>query len=87
MRTYARIADGVVAELVATSEPVAELFHPSLDFVDATGSEAGVGWLWTGSAFMPPLPPQPTLRPPSLGELEAALAALAAQVAALRGQG
>ncbi len=36
---------------------------------------------------MPPLPPQPTLRPPSLGELEAALAALAAQVAALRGQG
>jgi hypothetical protein len=87
MRTYARISAGVVAELVHADGNIAGMYHPALKFVEATGTEAGVGWLWTGTAFVPPPPARPTLAAPTLAELDAALAALAQQVAALRGQG
>jgi hypothetical protein len=87
MRTYARISDGVVAELVQTDQDIGEMYHPALNFIEATGTGAAVGWLWSGTGFTPPAPRQPTLAAPTLADLDAALAALTRQVAALRAQG
>ena len=44
MQTYARIQDGVVAELFTTDRDIATLFHPALQWVnvtDASGTAPG----------------------------------------------
>ena len=83
MQTYARIADGVVAELLATDAEPRALFHPDLIWIEAPPPVA-VGWRRTPDGFAPPAPP-PEAPAPSLEELQAQLAALAARLAALSG--
>jgi hypothetical protein len=81
-RTYARIENAAVAELLTTAAAPAELFHPALDWVDVTGQGVGVGWRQTEAGFAPS-PAPPPAPPPSVAELKQQLAALALQVAAL----
>jgi hypothetical protein len=61
VRTYARIASGAVAELLATDQDITHLFHPALHWVDVTGRQVEVGWIMQDSGFAPPplAPPQP----------------------------
>jgi hypothetical protein len=87
MRTYARIANGVVAELVSTAGDISTMFHPSLSFVETTGMDVAVGWRQAEGGFAPPPPLVDTPRRPTLAELEAGLTVLAGQLAALRAQG
>jgi hypothetical protein len=83
MKIYARIQNGMVAELVSTGSDVSKMFHPELSWVDVT-SVTGLaeGWTYDGTTFMPPspVPPPPT---PTLAQLEAQLSNLGAQIAAL----
>ncbi|HEX3350121.1 MAG TPA: hypothetical protein VHS58_18685 [Acetobacteraceae bacterium] len=84
-KTCARLEGGAVLELLHTDKDVTELFHPSLRWVDVTGSSVQVGWVQSGATFAPP--PQPEATPaasqPTLAQLQAELAQLSAQVAAL----
>ncbi len=57
MKTYARIDDGVVAELFTTELSIAELFSPELVWVDCIGTACQVGWLFANGVFDPP--PEP----------------------------
>jgi hypothetical protein len=86
MKTYARIADDVVVELVMLAGPIAGRFHPSLAWIDVTGKKIAVGWLVSDGSFSAP-PPAAMLSKsaPTLASVEAQLALLSAQVAALRG--
>lgn len=65
--SYARITNGIVAELFtlpAGSPPIAEMFHPSLTWVDVTNVSPApqAGWSYSGGSFAPPpAPPAPTL--------------------------
>ena len=82
-KKFARIQDGAVAELFATDADINLLFAPALVWVDVTGVPGVVeGWRYDGSDFTPP-PPVPAPPAPSLGDLEAQLQTLAAQIAAL----
>jgi hypothetical protein len=84
-KTFARIQDGVVAELFATDADITQLFAPALVWVDVTGAPSVLqGWRYDGSDFTPP-PPVVVVAPPapSLADLQAQLQALAAQIAAL----
>jgi len=60
MPTYARISDGIVAELVAVDPngpALADLFHPCLVAAMVAvppDSGAGLGWSWDGQAFVAP---------------------------------
>jgi hypothetical protein len=60
MKQYARIAEGVVAEIVALPEGVAvvEAFHPDIaaTLVPAPATVAE-GWLYDGQRFTPSQPP------------------------------
>lgn len=59
MKTYARIEAGRVAELFATDGDIAQMFHPSLVWVEAPGS-VSVGHVYAGGVFSaPPAPPPP----------------------------
>ena len=70
MPTYARIDDGIVAELYTppaelADTPIANLFHASLQWVDvsAVHPQPEARWSYNGRAFAPPLPaPPPTLQ-------------------------
>lgn len=84
MKTYARISQGRVVELLTTSQDVSLLFHPSLQWVEVTNHPPLVGWAQQqDGSFSAPTQPPASLQPPTLAELEAQLAALAAQIAAL----
>jgi hypothetical protein len=87
MRTYARIQNGVVAETLKTSSDITTMFNPALVWVDVT-SQAQVreGWHFDGEQFAPPPEPAPPAPMPTLSELQAQLAALAAKIAVLSGQ-
>lgn len=83
MRTYARIHEDRVAELFATTQNMGDLFSPLLVWMDVTASpEVAVGWSYVGGQFRPPAPiaPPPTI---SLAQLQAQLASLTQQIAAL----
>lgn len=69
MPTYARIADGRVAELIQASEDgpsLQERYHPDIVaacvlLADEQAAEVQVGYLYDGDAFAPPPPlPPPT---------------------------
>ncbi|MEJ0019706.1 MAG: hypothetical protein WDN25_24770 [Acetobacteraceae bacterium] len=70
MPTYARIDDGIVAELYTppaevSATPLAELFHVDLRWIDvsAVSPQPEPRWTYDGSVFAPPpLPPPPTLQ-------------------------
>ncbi len=84
MKTYARLSQGCVVELLTTSQNVSMLFHPSLQWVEVTKNPPLVGWLQQqDGSFSAPTPPAPSLQPPTLAELDTQLAVLAAQIAAL----
>ena len=57
MKTYARVEHGVVRELVETDQPIEDLFHPGLLWVDIQGMP-GVcpSWTVTQEGFSPPEP-------------------------------
>ena len=82
MNTYARMENGIVAELVSTAATIGTLFHPELTWLDVT-SIAGIaeGWIYDAAKFAPPsvAPSPPAL---TLSQLEAQLAVLSAQIAA-----
>jgi hypothetical protein len=79
MNTYARIAGGVVAEIVTTGCNRSTLYHPGLTWMDVTGKTCAVGDLVKGAAFTPAPPPAaPAL--PTVAELQAELAKLAARI-------
>jgi len=87
VKTYARIENGTVVEILVTSESISSLFHPSLHWVDVTGQAVRVGWMQgaDGTFTLPPLPPPAAtvLLSPSLTDLLAEIAALKVQVAQL----
>jgi hypothetical protein len=83
MKTYARIDNGAVAELIETEAAPDTLFHPSLVWVEVAPPVA-VGWLQSPGGFAAPPPVAAAPAPaPTLAELQAQLAALSAQLAAL----
>jgi hypothetical protein len=81
-RIFARIQDGIVAELLQSDDALTGRFHPALVWVEVTGLPVQAGWLEGSGGFTPP-PPPPPATPPSLAALQTQLAALAAQIAAL----
>ena len=82
MKLFARIENGIVAEVFATERKIADLFHPALVWVEATGQAVAEGFRHVEGVFLPP-EPQPPAAPPTAAQVQAQLAALAAQVAAL----
>jgi hypothetical protein len=85
MRTYARIQNGIVAEVLKTDGDITRMFNPALVWVDVS-SRADVieGWHFDGSNFTAPTTNHTSAQAPSIAELQAQLAALSAQIAALR---
>ena len=84
MKTYARIADGVVAELLVTGEDISALFHPCLRWLAVADPRIQVGWREGSDGFAAPPPMVDALHAPSLTELRTELAMLTARVAALQ---
>jgi hypothetical protein len=84
MKTYARINNGIVAELLETDGDITGMFHSALVWVDIS-SQAGVkeGWQFDGTNFTAPSTHQTIAQAPSLAQLQAQLAILSAQIAAL----
>lgn len=64
MEFAARIADGLVVEIVHLPEgvPLAEAFHPDAGFVEAP-AEIHVGMRYEDGAFLPPPDPAPIVLP------------------------
>ncbi len=58
MKTYARIQDGVVAELFDTAGDISKMFHPDLIWVEAQ-ADTLPGDLYDGSGFSRPVIPEP----------------------------
>ncbi len=84
MKTYARINQGAIAELLTTASDPACLFSPLLQWQDVTGQAVTVGCVVTQGGFAPP--PQPTapaIQIPTLAALQAELAVLTSQIAQL----
>ncbi len=85
MKTYARLVNGTVAEFLTTAADPAQLFYPSLTWVDVT-SQAGiqVGYVQGATGFTaPPASIPVVIQAPSLAQLQAELASFSAQIAAL----
>lgn len=53
MKSYARIQDGAVAELLETDGDITEMFHSSLVWVEC-GEDVQPGWAYAEGAFSPP---------------------------------
>jgi hypothetical protein len=88
MRIYARIQNGIVAELLKTEGDITRMFNWALVWVDVSSqADVAEGWHFDGTQFITPASPQPVAQIPSITELQAQLAALSAQIAALRGGG
>lgn len=86
MKTYARIVDGTVAELLSLNGPVVGRYHPSLIWLEVTGKPVQTGWIEKDGSFAAPPPlPQPAPGLPTLAEVQIRLGELTAQVALLRG--
>jgi hypothetical protein len=85
MKTYARLVNGVVAELLCTPQNPSQLFNPALQWVDVTAQTGiQVGDIESGTGFAaPPAPVPVAIQAPSLAQLQSELAALSAQIAAL----
>jgi len=81
MKTYARIESGVVVELAASDTVPAKSFHSSLHWVEASLGVAE-NFLFDGTCFTAP-PLLPAIPLPTLADLQARLASLAVEIAAL----
>lgn len=55
MKTFARVQDGIVAELVTTGHAIETLFHPDLVWLDVSGEPAvATGWRCDGRTVSRP---------------------------------
>ena len=83
MKTFARVQDGRVVELLKTEASLTGRFHPALAWFEVS-SVLGIaeGWSYDGEQFTPPPPTEPAPSP-TLEALQAQLANLTAQIAAL----
>lgn len=60
MKTYARIENDAVVELLTTDGEITEMFHPDLVWVDVSDiSSISEGWKKSGSTFYPSAEPAP----------------------------
>ena len=83
VKTFARIQDHVIAELLTTDLDISGRYSPALIWVDvSTVSGIATGWQQTATGFSPP-PVTPAPSMPSLAQLQAQLATISAQLAAL----
>ena len=88
MNTYARIQNGFVAELIETNADPSMLFNPSLVWEPVNTAGAAIGWAYANGSFAPPSPaPQVSFVAPTLTQLQAELAVLQAQIAAMTATG
>jgi hypothetical protein len=72
MTTYARIADGAVAELFTPPDgfSITDCFAPGMEWVDVGSSGAAPGWTYDGTAFHAPAPPAPPAPITTMSPLE-----------------
>jgi hypothetical protein len=83
MKTYARIQDGAVAELLIADPDITGRFNPALVWVDvSTVIGIAPGWRQEISGFAPP-PAAPAPEAPTLAQLQAQVAIISAQITAL----
>jgi hypothetical protein len=56
MKTYARVDQGVVMELLTTGDDIAEMFNPALVWIDITSvtPQPQQGWNYAEGAFTEP---------------------------------
>ena len=88
MHTYARVANGIVMELFSTSANIATLFPPQIVWVDVTAiAGIQVGWVQSGSTFVPPAAQTATIPTPTLASVQAQLTALQNQLNAIAAAG
>ena len=83
MKLYARIQDRFVVELLSTDLEITGRFNPALVWIDVS-HVIGImpGWQQSADSFSaPPPPPIPTV--PTLAQLQAQLAIISDQIAAL----
>ena len=86
MRTYARIQNGIVAEVLKTDGDITCMFNPALVWVDVSSQvDVTEGWHFDGTNFTAPATQHTSAQTPSIAELQAQLATLSAQIAALSG--
>ena len=84
MRTYARIQDGLIAELLKTDGDITNMFNPALVWVDVSSQpNVADGWNYDGTDFTAPAVSPRAISGPTLVELQAQIAALSAQLTAL----
>jgi hypothetical protein len=82
MKRFARIESGAVVEIVETDKAIATLFHPGLSWMDVTGQSVAIGDVQKGASFAgPPKQTHPAM--PTVAELQAEIAHLAARLDAL----
>jgi hypothetical protein len=82
MQRFARIDSGAIVEIVETDKAIATLFHSGLSWVDVTGQPVAIGDVRKGSSFAsPPRQAHPAM--PTVAELQAEIARLAARLDAL----
>jgi len=84
MKTYARIANNAVAELLTTASDPGVLFHPLLQWIDVTAQpNVQIGYVASPSGYVVPTPaPVQVIQSPTLAQLQAELLTLSAQIAA-----
>lgn len=85
MKKYARVQNGIVAELLVTEGNISEMFAPGIIWVDASSVQnVTEGWLVEGGQFVQPTVPEiSNKRLPTLTELRQQLAFLEGRIAEL----
>ena len=84
MSRFARIQNGVVAEIISTTIDPSTLFNPALVWEPVSQPDITVGWTYANGDFSAPVPPAtPTLTLPSLSQLQNELTTIQAQIAAM----
>ena len=87
LKTYARIQDGAVAEVIHTDASISTLFHPGMTWIDVSGQPTvGEGWTFDGTRFAPAAMPVESAGLPTMPQILADLASLKAEVAAMKAQ-
>ncbi len=87
MNTYARVLNGVVAELLSTALPLAGLFPTAMQWVDVSATPAvQVGWvaLPSGGFGQPAAAAVPPLSVATVAGVQAQLTAIQIQITALQ---
>ncbi|HUB11003.1 MAG TPA: hypothetical protein VMB34_03525 [Acetobacteraceae bacterium] len=85
MKKFARIQDGRVVELTTCVGDITEMFHPGLTWVDISIQNDGVaeGWNYDGALFSPPTYPTALVPSMAMGDIQAQIALLSAQLEAI----